>query len=159
MRQGVRVSVEPVGEQLAHCGRDVFAAACNGADGTHDLFRIAFLVEIPRCTLAQQGGGVMRFGETAEDQHRQVGFAGLDCREEVDAVLIGHRNIKDDDVCILSTHDVECFATIGSFAGDFEIHLFGEKLAKACANDSMVIDYGDTDHLIMLSNVCDFHGV
>jgi len=85
-------------------------------------------------------------GKTGQNQHRQVRRARLDRRERVDAALVGHRQVHDEDVDLPLPDDVDGLATVRSLRDDLQVDLLGEELLQAGANDGVVVDDGDSDH-------------
>jgi hypothetical protein len=68
--------------------------------------------------------------ETGQNQHRQVGRAGLDRGERVDAALVGHREVHDEDVDLALADDVDGFAAVRGLGHDREVDLLGEELRR-----------------------------
>jgi hypothetical protein len=88
----------------------------------------------------------MLLWKAAQDQHREVGRAGADRRQRIDAALIGHRDVHHYHVDLALAHDVQRLASVGRLGNDVEVGLIGEELAQPGAHHGMVVNDGNSDH-------------
>ena len=98
--------------------------------------------------LAQQRRGVVRLGEAAEDEHGQVRTPCLDGRERVDAALVGHREVHQQHVEIAAADELQRLAAVGSLARDAQVDVVGQELPEAGANDRMIVDDHNANHVV-----------
>ena len=99
----------------------------------------------------------MLFGKAAENEHRQVGRAGLDAGEGIDAALVGHGDVEHDHVDLPASHDVEGLTAVVRFGHDRKVRLIGKELLQAGTNHGMVINDGNSNHgvpLLLLNEDC-----
>ena len=90
----------------------------------------------------------MGFGKAAEDQHGQVGTARLDGGERIDAALVGHRQVHEQHVEVAAAHELEGLAAVGGFAGDTQVDVVGQELPEPGANDRMIVDDHNANHVV-----------
>jgi hypothetical protein len=103
--------------------------------------------------LAAAGSSRSALGETRQNEDRQVGRARLDRGERVDAALVGHRQVHDEDVDVALADDVDRLAAVRRLGDDLKVDLVGEVLAQPGANDGVVVDDGDSDHGVVTRGV------
>jgi len=89
----------------------------------------------------------VRLGETAQDQHRQFGRTGADGSQRVHTALLGHGKVHHQHVDQAFADNVQGFAPVGRFSHDLQVDLLGEVLAQACANQRVIVDDGNFDHV------------
>src|SRR5439155_7310803 len=66
--------------------------------------------------------------------------------QRIDAVLVGHRYVQQNDVKIAGADGRDRFAAARGFCGYFHIGLIGDELLKAGSHDGVVVSDEDPDH-------------
>lgn len=87
----------------------------------------------------------MRFRQSAEDQHWQVGRSRFDGIHRFDPALPTHGQVHQHDINATHAHKVKRAAPIGRFC-DIKIPMVGEELSQTRRHDGVVVNHGNPNH-------------
>ena len=113
----------------------------------YQLGRRRLLVEVTRCTGTQQVDGVLVLRVSGQHQHGHFRADLLHGLQRIDAVLVGHGNVEQEDIELGRTDQRDGFGTGCRFAHDLHVGLVGDELAQTGAHDGVVVGNHDADHM------------
>ena len=133
-------------ELLAERRRHVAAAAGDLADGAHQLFRRAFLGEVPHGAGLEHPQGELVLGVHREDDDAGIGAAAEDVAEGVDAAAVGERKVEQDHVPWIGLCARESLTDRGGLAEAAEPRVPAQQLDESLAHDGVIIGHEHADH-------------
>lgn len=134
------------GEAIDGGGAEV-GLAVEGLAGGDDEFvgGIAF-VDVPGGTGLQGPDGQGAFVGGGEDEDGGGGAEAFELAEDGDAVLSRHVQVEQDEIPRRASHGVERRGAVGGFLDTSGRERFGQQLAKAAADDFVIVSDQKSEH-------------